>query len=283
MNLKGLDDTDFKLLLLSGSSIFVEKIKITPYTMKEIVNDIGYTNYMAHAQTLSLTVEDFIKNITDIEMRMDFEVKKSELKPFDFFADIFGSQMLESMIKSLSVFLRTDDIILIEQGVLAVNFVKNGFMYFDDEGVLKTNSEKIDKASEDELLFINRDIFDQIVEAIKYQNYLKKIEVTEREYNPADESARLLMEQMKQNQKRIEEKKKKEVEESDDEIDIGDIVSAISSKSHSLNKMNIWDLTLFQLYDEYSRLEIIDSYKFSIQAMMAGAENVQIKHWSSRI
>lgn len=283
MNLKGLDDTDLKLLLLSGSSIFVENIKITPYTIKEIVQDIGYSNYMAHAQTLSLTVEEFIKNVTDMDLRMELEVKKNDLKPFDFFADIFGSQMLESMINSLSVFLRTDDIILIEQGVLAVDFVKRGFISFDEEGALITHSEKINEVSDDELTFINRDIFEQIVQAIKYQNYLKKIEVKKRDYNPADESARLLVEQMEANKKRVEEKKRREVEDSDDEIDIGDIMSAISSKSNSLNKLNIWDLTLFQMYDEYSRLEIIDSYKFSIQAMMAGAENVQIKHWSSRI
>lgn len=283
MNLEGIQDTDLKLLLLSGSSIFIEKIEVKPYTIQEIVNKIGYTSYLTHAQTLSITVDEFIKSVSDLETQMDLKVRRNELKSFDFFTSIFGGQMYDSMVEALSIFLRTDDIVMLEEGVLAIDFVKNGFISFDDEGGIITHSEKIDASSDDQLKFINRDIFEQIVEAIKYQNYLKKIEVKERDYNPADESARELIETMKRNEERIKRAKQKEVEDSDDETDIGDIMSAVSSKSYSLNKLNIWNLTLFQLYDEYTRLEIIDSYKFSIQAMMAGAENVQITHWSSRI
>jgi len=78
--------------------------------------------------------------------------------------------------------------------------------------------------------------------------------------------------------KKIEGKKKKQQsDDGDGEIDISDIISAVSSKSHSINKLNVWQLTLYQLYDEYARLELIDNYDFSIRAMMAGAEKNRFK------
>lgn len=282
MNLTGFDDTDLKLLLLSGSSIFIDGIEIKPYTMKEIISQMGYANYLSKVQVLSLTVKDFINNISDLELRMEMEVKKNELKPFDFFTEIAGDSMFEPMVDALSILLRTDDILMIEQGVLAINFVKRGFVYFDDDGVLQANSEKIDNAQDNELTYINRDTFDEIVNAISYQNFLKKLTVQAKNYNPADEETQRLIEQMEKNSKRIREIEKREAQENDDETDIADMISAIASKSNTLNKYNIWDLTIYQLYDEYSRLEIIDSYNFSLKAMMAGADNVELKHWSSR-
>ncbi len=94
------------------------------------------------------------------------------------------------------------------------------------------------------------------------------------------------MEIMENNRKKVEAKKKaKRLAEhgEEEQIDISDIISAVSQKSNTVDIFNIWNLTLYQLYDAYTRLELIDGYEFSIKAMMAGAENVDLKHWSSKI
>ena len=107
------------------------------------------------------------------------------------------------------------------------------------------------------------------------------------EENPVDEQTRKLMEEMEGFRKKVESKKKaqKMAEQGgeDEDVDIADIISAVSSKSNSINRLNIWAYTLYQLYDEYSRLELIDNYDFSIRALMAGAEKVDLKHWSSKL
>ncbi|QOV08241.1 putative tail assembly chaperone [Bacillus phage Kirov] len=281
---KGLKDVDVKLILLSGSSITVDNIEIIPYTIEEIKN-YGYSNYMQGLQLLSLTVEDFLDSVKDVEKRMILEVEKQNLRAFDFYSKLAGEDFKNILLVALSVLLRTDDIRFLDDNVLAIDFMKMGILYEDKYGMVHVDNEKLENISEDQLKLIHRENFDSIVEVIKMQNYLMKVSEKEDDEfkNPADEATRLLAEQIKKNRERVKAKKKLQNDDDEDDIDISDIISAVCSKSNSINKLNVWDFTLYQVYDEYARLELIDSYDFSIRAMMAGAEKVDLKHWSSKI
>lgn len=48
---------------------------------------------------------------------------------------------------------------------------------------------------------------------------------------------------------------------SDKNMDLGNLISAIANKSSSLNILNIWDLTIFQLFDCFSRLSYNTIYE----------------------
>jgi len=279
---KGLKDVDVKLILLSGSSITVDNFEIIPYTLEEIKN-MGYSQYMQGLQLLSLTVADFIDSVKDLEKRALLEVEKNKLKAFDFYSKLAGEEFQNILLVALSILLRTDDIRFLDENVLAVDFVKMGIIYEDEFGLIQVDSEKLENTPEDKIKLIHRENFDSIVEVIKLQNYLMKTEEKEDDEfkNPANEETRLLAEQMKKNREKV--KKKKQMQDEESDIDLSDIVSAVCSKSNSINKTNVWGFTLYQVYDEYARLELIDSYDFSIRAMMAGAEKVDLKHWSSRI
>lgn len=286
MNYKDAEEIDLKLGLSSGSDISVDNIVIKPYTLREI-KDFKYTHYMSNLQWILISIDDFIESILDKEGRKEAEENISESRTFDFYTHLGGKEMTDKLLVALKMLLRTDDIKFIEDNVIAVDFVKKGVLIEDDDGKLIVDEEYLNSLSEDEVTLIHRDNFDDIVQVAKLQNYLiqpKKKE--EDKANPADDETRKLIEDMERTRQKVESKKnaQKNTEKTDgDSIDISDIVSAVSSKSNSINKLNIWDLTLYQVYDEYSRLEVIDNYNFSIQAMMAGAENVELKHWSSRI
>lgn len=279
---KELKDVDVKLILLSGSSITVDNFEIIPYTLEEIKN-MGYSQYMQGLQLLSLTVADFIDSVKDLEKRALLEVEKNKLKAFDFYSKLAGEEFQNILLVALSIVLRTDDIRFLDENVLAVDFVKMGIIYEDEFGLIQVDSEKLENMPEDKIKLIHRENFDSIVEVVKLQNYLMKTEEIEDDEfkNPANEETRLLAEQMKKNREKV--KKKKQMQDEESNIDLSDIVSAVCSKSNSINKTNVWGFTLYQVYDEYARLELIDSYDFSIRAMMAGAEKVDLKHWSSRI
>lgn len=282
---KELKEVDVKLLLLKGSSIKVENLVVKPYTIGEIIENYGYVNYMQNLQWISISIDDFLSSVNDERKIAVLNKQKENLKTFDFYYKLGGKEILEMLIESMKMIFRTDDVIALDNGVIAVNFTKRGFIYEDEEGNFHYDTEVVESLTEDEVTVIHRDNFDDIVEVVKLQNYLKKPEKDESP-NPVDEQTRKLMEQMEMNRKKVAEKKKvQQANEYSDEdgIDISDIISAVSSKSNSLNKFNVWDFTLYQLYDEYSRLELIDNYQFSIQAMMAGAEKVDLKHWSSKI
>jgi hypothetical protein len=283
MQFKDMNEIDLKLSLLSGGGIQVGNLEIKPYTLKEIRN-YGHSRYMGSLQWLSITVDDFINSVSDDNKRDILEKQREQLKAFDFYIKLGGKDFLEKLITGLKMVLKTNDVRFLDDGVIAVDFVKLGILNVDSNNeIVSMDSNKLDSLREDEIIIINRDNFDDIVNIAKLQNYLEKPQVKS-EDNPADDETRKLMEHMKEMREKVEAKKKRQKQQDEGgDIDISDIVSAVSSKSNSINKLNIWSLTLYQLYDEYSRLELIDNYDFSIRAMMAGAEKVDLRHWSSKL
>jgi hypothetical protein len=285
MDFKLLDQIDLKLLLLSGSTITTDNLKVTPYTLEE-ARDYGYAKYMQNLQWLSITVDDFIESVLDEEKRLHLEERKDTLKVFDFFSKLGGKELSDSLIEILKMIFRTQDVRFLEDNVIAIDFEKKGVIYFDEDGNILIDKHYLDDLRDYEMTIIHKDNFDKLVEVVKLQNYLSKpSKKEEKVLNPADEATRKLHEEMEAIRQKVEKKKKaKQMAEAEDEdIDISDIISAVSSKSNSINILNIWKLTIYQIYDEYARLEMIDNYDFSIRAMMAGAEEVNLKHWSSKL
>lgn len=283
MEYSTINEIDLKLALLGGDSIEVGNLAIKPYKLREI-RKYGYSKYMQNLQWISVSIDDFIGSVLDIEKRMFLESKKSTLKAFDFYIKLGGKDLLSTLLGTLKMIFKTDDVRVLDESVIALDFVKLGIIEEDEYGnVINFNEDKLDSLSEDEIKLIHRDNFDNIVNVVKLQNYLEKPKSAKSEENPADEATRKLMEHMKKMNEKVEAKKKRQQGDDEEEVDFSDIVSAVSSRSNSINKLNIWWLTLYQLYDEYARLELIDNYDFSIKAMMAGAEKVDLKHWSSKL
>lgn len=280
---KELSSLDLNLRLLSGESISVGNLEIIPYKLKEIIN-YGYVDYVSNVQWLCLSVEDFIKSVIDLEKRAILQSEKSKLKAFDFYFKLAGQEMREGLLTSLAMIFRTDDIRIIDDGIIAIDFMKMGIFKSDENGELIFDNNKFNSFEVDDLKLVHRDNFDEIVKVIKLQNYLDRPSKIEHDdANPADEETRQLIERMRKMKEKVEKKKKRQQEYDDDDVDISDIISAVTVKSYSINKFNVWDLTLCQLYDEYARLEVVDNYSFGIKAMLAGAEKIDLTHWASKI
>lgn len=282
LDYKELKEIDLKMHLLSGSNIKVDNLIVKPYTLKEIKN-YGYLRYMETLQWILLSIDDFISSINE-DSKKDILLKNMEnLKTFDFYYKFGGKEIQNRLIEALKMIFRTDDIKVLAEGIIAIDFEKDKILYKEDNKY-RINEDVIDFVGDENLAILHRDNFDDLVKVIKLQNCLEKPK--EIASNPVDEETRKLIEQMEQNRRKVEEKKRaKEMAEKGDDskVDISDIISSVSSKSNSVNKLNIWEFTLYQLYDEYSRLELIDNYYVSIKAMMAGAEKVELRHWSSKI
>ena len=63
----------------------------------------------------------------------------------------------------------------------------------------------------------------------------------------------------------------------DKNMELGNIISAVANKSHSLHIMNIWDLTIFQLWDCFSRLS--NNSIYDIQSMSVAAWGDKDNHF----
>ena len=62
---------------------------------------------------------------------------------------------------------------------------------------------------------------------------------------------------------------KKKQEKTDKNMDLGNIISAVANRSPSLNILNIWDLTVYQLWDCFSRISNNNIYDIQASAVAA--------------
>ena len=111
----------------------------------------------------------------------------------------------------------------------------------------------------------------QIIGEINYLNIEDKHEFY------ANEKARQIAEKIR----KAKEKRKKTQQK--DSITLPDIISAVASRKESLNLLNIWDLTIYQLYDHYSRLIAEDNFDICAMNYAYWGGEFKCKHWSNSI
>lgn len=237
--------------LLAGATLYVDGIAIKPFTLREI-NDMGYSEFQNHINMISLTLDYFIDQIEDFETQAIYKSEKHNMKVFDLYCAI--PDFKKMMIDSLKVILRTNDIIETEND--------------DYEIVLLVDGK----------YGIDRYNYDTIIKTISMQNSPSEKNEEESETNPENEEARAVAEKIKKLKNKVSEVKNNGSEK-DSGTFITDIISSVSSMSNTINKINVWDLTLYQLYDEFYRLLKIEEYRFTMQASMFASE-VEIPHWA---
>jgi hypothetical protein len=255
MDVKNIsDEIDLKLNMLSGDSLYADNIEVKQISLRQI-RDIGYTTY---SKLLSLITLDKKKLLGD-------ESNETTDSLFDIVIKSGEESIINSFADSLCLFLGES------KEDLYVS-AEHGFVF------------GLDKADDNIKLvkIINNGNFPDIVQILKYQNCLVVSSEKYVKYNPADEKARKIVERMKKNKEALEKARQSASNEGANNIDFFDIISSVSTKSNTYNKQNIWDLTIYQLYDEYKRLETIVGFETSVLALTQGAK-IELKHWSAKI
>lgn len=251
MNIADLHEDDRNLKLLAGDSFFVHNFTIKPITLEE-VKDVGYTRYNQFLGVLTFKVEDLVDRA------------KTELKDgvtaFDIILFSGNAELIDLLLDAICFFLK--------ESKEAIKFHPSLGLVFGDVDV------DLDKAK-----VMNAAIFENLVVAIKYQNYLLSGSAA-KEFNPKNDKAKSIIDKIKRANELIS--KKKSNSDSEAKVDFPDLVSAVSTKSNSYNKHNVWTLTMYQFYDEYKRLEAITSYETNVMAMVQGAK-VDLKHWCAKL
>lgn len=243
---------DNEMKLLAGMTIYVDEIPIKPLKLRDIT-EIGYIEFQQNIQILLLDLDTMIESIDDFEAQATMKANRHMYKVFDLF--MLSAGLTDLVIKSFKMIFETDDIEYVLDRSQNYNLV--------------INKEHI----------ISRDNFDEISKVIEMQNNPKvsKKDAEDDEYKPADELAKRIAEKLKKSKEIVA--KSKAVEENKEGITISDIISSVSAMSNSINKTNIWEYTLYQLYEEFARLNRIDDYRLQIQASMWSSD-IEIKHWS---
>lgn len=120
--------------------------------------------------------------------------------------------------------------------------------------------------------YLDNSNYDEFYNILKLQNCMQN---TKEEYNPANEKARELIERIKKSKAKNPPKK--------NNIDMASIISGIVWKSKTINIFNVWDLTIYQLYDALNRMDILDNFDNVMHGYFAGTikkEDINFKNLS---
>lgn len=253
MDVKNIrNEIDLKINMLSGRPLYTDDLRVDQIKLTDIV-DFGYMKYTSYLSLLTTSKEELIK--------------EGESTPLSLFEIVINSRdevLIESFAKSLCFFLgeSTEDFYVVEGYGIAFG--------------IGNNEMPINK-------IVTADNFPDIVQILKYQNCLTSSSSNYIKANPAaNEKTRKVQERLEKTRQALEKAKSASSSGADSNIDFFDIISSVSTKSNTYNKQNVWDLTIYQLYDEYKRLEAIVGFETSVLALTQGAK-IDLKHWSARI
>ena len=177
------------------------------------------------------------------------------------------------------------DTSLLQSVVDAFNFFFTDEVYFDGDQlhfVVYTTNEN---GEENVVGYISRDNYSDIVNII-----LQRINI-EIDDNEVDDLSKIkskrgrkILEKIREGRKKM--KKAKEKSSNGKQQSLANIISSVAAYSKNTNYIQIWDLTIYQLYDLFSRLNIIDQYNIASRSVSVwGDEKKQFKYgvWNDNI
>jgi len=242
-----IKELDIESRLLLNSPLYIESIgSIYPLLLDEILIKIGISDYNEFLGLLCCNKEDLIANIENEDIL-------DEITPYLYVQTLCKSK--EKVMKLILLGLES----FLKQKISYTNF---GFM------IGEFNPDK------PEYLIINEDNFDELAKVLKIQNCLNS------KVNKPKNSFEKKLEEMRKKYNKCFNNKEKNV----DDNNLNDIISAVCAKHPSINLLNIGNLTIYQLIDQFKRLNAIDTYHININSLIHGAsKDESLKHWSSKL
>ena len=257
---------DDKLNLSLGFPVKInDELSVRQYTVGDVAR-IGFEHYLDKITFLLREVDEFMKMLVESPNYMDLYLKKNELTEYELQVMFCVNEEYQEVFKEclcMVLGLDTNEISVGGDGI-----------YY----TLSNNDSKLMEGLDGLAKRITEQEFAKILEIVKVSNGFQKIESAEDE-DPYDDKARHMLEKLRRNREKVDQIKAKETGDSG-KRDIADIISAVTVMSNSANKLNIKDYTLYQLYDENTRLYAIENYRLAVKASMFGGDG-EITDWGA--
>lgn len=202
------------------------------------ISSIGINTYQYYLSVLLMDIKSYFAMIGQPKK---YETLSDEEKlKFDIFEVLTANEQSVSLLQSVLNFFIKEDVVYSCQN--------RCFLVQKDNAVIG---------------IITKETYSQICDLICQRCYVK----SNQEEDLSKIKSKKALEIMKKLQKGRAEKAKQT--KSDKNMELGNIISAVANKSQSLNILNIWDLTVFQLWDCFSRLS--NNSIYNIQSMSVAA------------
>ena len=136
-------------------------------------------------------------------------------------------------------------------------FFEESFEYYPEYGAFLSVVENDGQKTATGI--INEDNYIQVVEVI-----LQRVHITPDE-NEVDDISKVKNKRGRKIYERMMKarKKFKKAKANNPDLTLANIIAAVATRSSNLNWVNIWDITIFHLFDEFERLQINDRYNIA--------------------
>lgn len=238
--------------LLSPEPIRLSIGSVRHPTLRDI-SEITFSKFSIYQFFLKLSPEDYFTKVNRTQIKYWNSLSDNEQE------DILLYDILIEDKNLINTYLEIFNFFFIEKVIFRENLfvlLKSGKDIADSKiEVLKDNFCGV----------ISKETFNEMLIILQQVCFIKDDE-SEDESNQKfkNEKARLLWRRMKD-----AEKKKKETPEYSFNLSLPNIISSVAAKSPNLNIYNIWDITLFQLYDQFNKLQTNDAHYINSMRLAA--------------
>ncbi|MDL2301467.1 hypothetical protein LJC58_03835 [Lachnospiraceae bacterium OttesenSCG-928-D06] len=210
------------------------------------VSKIGFNQYQEFISVLLLDVDGYIEYFNKSKPYYLQSLPKNEVQSIDIL-------LKNDTLPNIFSFILIDKIIR-ESILKALNFFFTETVIFNEEisaFILKDSS--LDNDSEQIIGIINDKVYDAIINII-----LQRVNIQKRSQEQSKKKFKNKI--AEQIYKKTNSLKKNREKQTDYKFEMPNIISALSTHHQSINMINIWDLTVYQLYDQFMRQRLEDTY-----------------------
>jgi len=246
-----MDNNTLALKFLLGKDINLVGIGVLKSKTLSQIEDVGHSLYNQYLSTLTISSDG-------IYDALDMDDDGPEINPFDFIVENCkaNANFEQLIIDALTFFFEKN--IVLDKGCF--------YIY-----------EQHSNGGVDPIGQLTRSNFYFFTDILKLQNCVQE--------DKSDKNVKIRNAAQKEFFKKLKAQRKKHKAKNSNESDITDIISAVCAKHPSLNVLNIGDITMYQLIDQYKRLHAIDDYFISVKSLLAGCskEDVKLTHWATKL
>lgn len=242
--------------LISPEPIRVDKVGSIKCPQLSEIAKISYFTYGLYVSSLSLTPEKYFESMEKYGLKVDAETILKTTK-FDLV------QLDKDFAKTI-------------ESALNFFFVEKVFYDSENKIFVLINQDSEDSNSGTIVGIIGKENYNTIINFILQRLYISKDE------NEIDDLSKIkskrgkkIYEKILKGRKQMRQAKEKS---GDNELTLPNIISSVAAFSNNTNYSQIWDLTIYQLFDMFDRLQLIDQYSIqSTQVSVWGDKEKQFK------
>lgn len=235
---------------ISPDPVYIPKVgSVISPTLKDIFS-VGESIYQTYLNVLLMDTKDFytISNRQE-EYNVLSDDEKLQADVYDLLTgDVNSAKLLED---TLNFFIKEDVCYESEYGEFSVK----------GNVIVKEQNKMVEKYLT--IGIISKDNYRDVVDVICQRNNIKNKDIAD----PSKVKNKKALDILQKIKKGAE--KMAKATKADDNMELGNIISAVANRSQSLNIINIWELTIFQLWDSFARLTNNNAYDINAASVSA--------------